>query len=1469
LRAATVALEIPGQAADRPIRATGFFVAPGIVATCAHALSDTRAALPDNVVGYLIDGQPIALETVPEWYLRAEPGGLDLAFLRAMAAPEIQHVLLSGALTVRDPMWAYGHPAGKFRAGQSAGFRYQGPSRLQAAGGQWEPHRLTGTPVGGGYSGSPVLNLRTGAVCGMLCTSDDAGSAHMVTADDIMSGHVLVRETQATPTANTRWLRALSDEQLTVGGWLFPGPRLRAYLDAAVRAAEEHPYPGVVPGIAPPPLTAVYVRQQAETLSVESDESPEQTSADLEKRPAEEVLGREGDCVLVGGPGAGKSSLLRTALTTLVRRWQRGEPGTEVPVYVLASDLIPARPLPDLITASVTASLSAVGILKSWPSEFFGDTPLRGVRWLVLVDGLDEVLDPVARRRVLDKIAGAGRAEAGSPYRFIVATRPLVGSEFPAQDCWLAPRYELQLFAHGQLSEFAERWFSELRLSRPQRAAADFVAALDRAGLADPARTPLMATMLCQLFAANPDRELPAGRSGAYTEFVELLRQRQYEDATSGIYAQMHTLLGPYGPSATEAAGTVLVTAIDLIARLALHRQDGGDGRSVDLLAGWTRASRPRHVPEQKWLSFLRELLRRSGLLTQRADDFQFIHQTVGEYLAAQCVTADKRRTAAAYRELFGRWHVGGDWRQPSWDDSYSRFLIAAWPDKSDLVKPLRRLARNGRLPGCRFIASLFADSALPDSDIAAEAAATLMGFAGARGAYFPVRREACEVLAQLRDPRGGDLLADLAADRAISPTVRQQAAETLARLGDARGADLLSVLAGPSEPDRIARRWAAEALARLGDPRGAGRLLDIAADRDFAGAQRVEAVRALIQLDDNRRLDQLAALVRSGLLDNESGRREVIAALIRLVDQRYADLLVTFAADSTIFAAERAEAALALTRFGDQRGMDLLATLAEADGISVAVETRLMAAEALAEVNDTRGPRVLADLAADPEEFADVYIRRQSAMALARLANADLLLDLAVDSAIYPHRRYAAAEALSWIDESRHLRALTCLLTDSAADAAIRVNAGRALIRAGGRRGPDLVVALAVEPALDISNRCKAAWIVAQSKDRRASLLRQILLSVDSAKRRLATQALERLAGGHAVRLLEALTGGTWRAQTDSGSSKIIWSLDDPLALRDRPLRPDQDHWFDIYARLLDEVSDYRPIADVSGDGLIPLSALDLASEDPRAVLSNLALDESWAARSNRSFDDFPRRRAAEALAWLGDLHGANFLAAVAADDKTPVHARLDATAALARLEDPRAADLLMAIIRDEALEPADRIQAAATLVLLDEPVPASWLADVATDRSADERARDAAGENRTSLGASLLVSLANDPGRDAAERIEAAEALAQDDAKRAVTVLVGLSSDEALDVDSRARAAEALAMVSDPSTADQLAALAADSALPVYTRIEVAGALANLAHPRAASLLAAIADDPAHDIHARRWANDALKNIGPAGDH
>src|SRR4051812_289440 len=119
---------------------------------------------------------------------------------------------------------------------------FEGWSRRSASPALQLP-RLRGTPVVGGTSGSPVLNRRTGAICGMVVFSDEKGSAHLLPAAEILrlcpeAG----RLTEAHFTAHRRWLATLTDDQLLQGGWSYPGSQLRSYLAAAERASNAHPY---------------------------------------------------------------------------------------------------------------------------------------------------------------------------------------------------------------------------------------------------------------------------------------------------------------------------------------------------------------------------------------------------------------------------------------------------------------------------------------------------------------------------------------------------------------------------------------------------------------------------------------------------------------------------------------------------------------------------------------------------------------------------------------------------------------------------------------------------------------------------------------------------------------------------------------------------------------------------------------------------------------------------------------------------------------------------------------------------------------------------------------------------------------------------------------------------------------------------------------------------------------------------
>jgi hypothetical protein len=137
---------------------TGFFVARDLILTCAHVVRES-------------DGQPFQVqwhnqedfaEAVVEQSL---PDPYDLALLRVTLSKDANPhcVYLDCEVQSRDPLYLFGYPDQDFPNGCPVTFICEGltgdkPSLIKFALGQVRP----------GMSGSPLLNQRTGKVCGIV-----------------------------------------------------------------------------------------------------------------------------------------------------------------------------------------------------------------------------------------------------------------------------------------------------------------------------------------------------------------------------------------------------------------------------------------------------------------------------------------------------------------------------------------------------------------------------------------------------------------------------------------------------------------------------------------------------------------------------------------------------------------------------------------------------------------------------------------------------------------------------------------------------------------------------------------------------------------------------------------------------------------------------------------------------------------------------------------------------------------------------------------------------------------------------------------------------------------------------------------------------------------------------------------------------------------------------------------------------
>jgi GTP pyrophosphokinase len=835
LQSATIAV----AGTDGARLGTGFALTPELVVTCAHVVAKDASTVPDRVQGL----PDLSLTASAQRYHR-DSAGLDLAVLRLAAtdaAPALPLALLHPEVGMGDRIWAFGYPDNRFRGGQPATFVYEGSSRVSPADDRGLL-RLRGTPVGPGFSGSPALNLRTGAVCGMLVTSDVSGSAHLLSSADILElcpeADVLISESLET---YGEWLSLLDDDQLTAAGWRFAGPRLREYIRLAVRSARRHPYPDSLIGKEPPPLSDVYVHQLTKTGGTPD---PDDGFRNTRTVPADRIFAGHEANLLVGSPGSGKTSLLHTAVTTALDN--RSETSTAaVPIHLDATRLVSDRPMAEILTAAVTSNLTQFGAREEWPADFFRRPPVRDGRWLILVDGLDEIIDARRRDAVCRRLEELDR-DPDNPYRFVIATRPLpdlISQGSP----WRPAVYELLPFDQAQLETFATRWFAGLGLPGPPQQSRQFVAAADRSGLGDLAFNPLMAMMLCQVYAKSPGSPLPVNRNALYSRFTDLLVQQQYADADRGVRDQIIRALKPFGHRA-ESAGEDLVSLIpDLIYRLASDRRGSPRLSAIAALTEWTNHLRPPQVDVPRWQSLLRAALSRSGLLMDKADDFEFLHLTIQEYLAARHVAMDADRTAAAYAGLFAP--ASGDAPAPLslWQQSYTRFLIAIWQDRIELAEPLRRLAAQGGLAGGQLIAALIVDGLAVDNEARSVSFTRLSAIVTADGTAQGDRTAALDALAVLNLAATVDVLENMVRNAAQLPSLRLFALDAFAQLVF-YALDPSQGRPEPLQPPET--RWRMHSLAAARHARTDAVLAGLASDRTMHATDRWAAAEALSQLE-------------------------------------------------------------------------------------------------------------------------------------------------------------------------------------------------------------------------------------------------------------------------------------------------------------------------------------------------------------------------------------------------------------------------------------------------------------------------------------------------------------------------------------------------------------------------------------------------------------------------------------------
>ncbi len=561
---------------------------------------------------------------------------------------------------------------------------------------------------------------------------------------------------------------------------------LRDLLSAQAVVSEDFPYDLLQ--VRRPPLSRIYVRQVLRRREVERREPDRREHRDTKDsrdsrepespEPADEVtveevmtvteaLDANEHLLITGAPGAGKSTVGRVFCKVISDHLLRG--GSIAPLREAVVPLrIPAQALVTQEAWSTALAQGAKQVLRQRlftapePGLFAGR--VLGVRWLVFIDGLDEIADEATTREVVRVIAS--RAQRGTDYRLVITTRRLGEALMRILTDARIATMNLEPFAQEQLDEFAAQWFREQDpISGGRDQAREFLRQTADGRLRELVRTPLLATIAAVTFTRHPDRPLPSNTVDLFQQFTTSLLDEQVSGRN--IIGELRRVLDAR-PARLRLAEWVGERRFELFSHLG-HTRLASDAPLAGAAEQWV-AERQTDLPDG-WQQDLYAILSGSGLVTELGDELSFWHQSFADYLAAQHYAS----TLTADPAELGRW-VEHTARQPSSDDVV-RFTLVLWGRRpgNDLAGMVRRLL-DGDEDRVELAARLLADGATVPEPLAEEVAARILNLVLLAGKQFG------ELLGSL-DKRVAGQLHDLVDRPEVTIAARVECAIALGRL--------------------------------------------------------------------------------------------------------------------------------------------------------------------------------------------------------------------------------------------------------------------------------------------------------------------------------------------------------------------------------------------------------------------------------------------------------------------------------------------------------------------------------------------------------------------------------------------------------------------------------------------------------------------------------------------------------------
>jgi hypothetical protein len=410
-----------------------------------------------------------------------------------------------------------------------------------------------------------------------------------------------------------------------------PDDWLEDLLASQAEAAEQFPYDLL--GVRKPPLSHIHIEQDLQPLSENTARRATRTTGPVPTLAV--ALSSHDHLFITGGPGAGKTTLGRHLVRQIAQYWLRDEESEDpwcreavVPLRVTATELLTRR----AFHQQLSDAAGRTGTLRSpVPADRFAVRP-HGVRWLVVVDGLDEVASPDDRQLILRNLTREIRPHGA--FRLLITSRPLPQDELtPFRDLPAMGFYTLTGFDSAQQLAFAERWFAAQGADDPAAEARAFLEEVGHAGLGEVLQVPLLTTIAAAHRSRNPGAPLPRGRVALYEQFLaDVATARESADEVDKGFRARWERRGQ-----ERLAEWLLHHRDRLVTHLARIRCTSASARLLDAAAQWLATALPADLA---WPDGARDelgqFLTQSGALVHDHGELSFLHLSFAEFLAAR-----------------------------------------------------------------------------------------------------------------------------------------------------------------------------------------------------------------------------------------------------------------------------------------------------------------------------------------------------------------------------------------------------------------------------------------------------------------------------------------------------------------------------------------------------------------------------------------------------------------------------------------------------------------------------------------------------------------------------------------------------------------------------------------------------------------------------------------------------------------